>query len=133
MGAFFELVHHENKDRILWSSYIEPGKMIPIHTVNLDEPLDLMITMRYCRSSEGVLVHEPLSRANRTKGFAKQLKRTLEGFLEEGEKEEISTIVLTDSVGQKLRLHGKFFLSLSYSFFCLTYFLFNSFVINLQN
>ncbi len=106
MGAFFELVHHDNKERILWSSYIEPGKMIPVHTVNLDEPLDLMITLRYCRSSEGVLIHVPLSHANRVKGFAKQLKRTLEGFLEEGEKEEISTLVLTDSVGQKLRLHG---------------------------
>jgi hypothetical protein len=106
MGAFFELVQHDNKEIVLWSSYIEPGKMIPIHTVNLDVPLDLMITMTYCRSSEGVLIHKPQNAAQRSNGFAKQLKRTVEGFLEEGEKEGVSTIVLTDSVGQKLRLHG---------------------------
>lgn len=79
MGAFFEIVRHEDKEQILWSSFIEPGRVVPIHIVSLKDSLDLMITLRYCRSSEGVCVHQPMKFANRANGFAKKLKRTLEG------------------------------------------------------
>ena len=51
MTATFELVHAVHK-RVLWSSVIAPGKVKSIHTVNLDDPILLLINLDYCRSSE---------------------------------------------------------------------------------
>lgn len=103
-SAVFEIVHAVQK-RVLWSACVAPGCVKPIHTVTLEEPLLLLINLRYCRASEGVVIHEPKKNDVHKKGLAKKLQRTLEGFLEENDREEVLCMNLTDTEGQKLRLH----------------------------
>lgn len=102
----FELVHALHK-RVLWSSVIGPGKVKSVHTVTLDEPILLLINLDFCLSSEGALIHKPPSKPSDDRGFAETLQKTIEGFLEESTEEAssvITSIVLTDTVGQRLRL-----------------------------
>ena len=75
---------------------------MPIHTVTLQEPMLLLINLKYCRSPDGVVIHRPTSMS--ANGIADKIQRTLEGFLDEGENEKGSTILLTDTVGQRLML-----------------------------
>ena len=104
MSATFELVHAVNK-RVLWSAVIAPGKVKPIHTVNLDYPILLLINMDFCRSSEGVLVHKPPRKNVEDRGLAGTIQKTIEGFLEDSDYSPTDTsIILTDAVGQRLRL-----------------------------
>lgn len=108
-GGIFELVHATQK-RVLWSSYIAAGTVKPVHTVTLEEPLLLLINLKYCRSSEGALIHQP-RRSEGSEGIVGKMQRTLEGLLEDntgtsGESnEDITSIVLTDTVGQRIRLN----------------------------
>lgn len=53
MGGVFEIVHAIHQQRVLWSSWVEPGQAIPIHTVTLEEPMLLLINLKYCRSVDG--------------------------------------------------------------------------------
>jgi hypothetical protein len=98
-GGIFELVHATQK-RVLWSSYIAAGTVKPVHTVTLEEPLLLLINLKYCRSSEGVLIHQP-RRVEGTEGIVGKMQRTLEGLLEDnagvsGESsEDVTSIILT--------------------------------------
>lgn len=102
-SGVFELVHATQK-RILWSSCITPGMTKSVHTVTLDEPLLLLINLRYCRAPEGVLVHEPKrQKSNKRNGARNFLQGAIEGFLEE--EEEVSSVTLSDTAGQKLRLN----------------------------
>lgn len=103
-GGIFELVHATQK-RVLWSSWIAAGSAKPIHTVTLDEPLLLLINLKYCRTSEGALVHQPNKGLDNNEGLAGKIQKTLEGLLEDTDREDISSIVLTDTVGQRLRLN----------------------------
>lgn len=104
MTATFELVHAVHK-RVLWSSVIAPGKVKSIHTVNLDNPILLLINLDFCRSSEGVLVHKPPRKVAEERGLAGTIQKTIEGFLEDSDYSPTDTsIVLTDAVGQRLRL-----------------------------
>lgn len=102
-GGIFELIHAVHK-KVLWSSWIPAGTASPIHTVSLEEPLILLINLRYCRTSEGVLIHQPTKNGEGSEGFAGKLQRTLEGFLEDVDSDDTS-VVLTDTVGQRLRLN----------------------------
>ncbi len=79
---------------------------MPVHTVTLDEPIMLVIILDFCRSSQGLLIHKPREAAHEESGvtFTKSVKKTIEGFLEEGEEGSTSSILVTDSVGQRLRL-----------------------------
>lgn len=104
MPATFELVHAVHK-RVLWSSFIAPGKVKSIHTVNLDDPILLLINLDFCRSSEGVLVHRPPRKVAEERGLAGTIQKTIEGFLEDSDYSLTDTsIMLTDAVGQRLRL-----------------------------
>lgn len=76
---------------------------MPIHTVTLDEPLLLMINLKYCRTPDGVIIHRPIRAEGAT--FAGKIQKTLEGFLDEGTTEDVSTVLLTDTVGQRLILN----------------------------
>ena len=79
---------------------------MPVHTVTLDEPIMLVIILDFCRSSQGLLIHKPREATHEESGvnFTKTVKKTIEGFLEEGEEGSTSSILVTDSVGQRLRL-----------------------------
>lgn len=104
MSATFELVHAIHK-RVLWSAMIAPGKVKSIHTVNLDDPILLLINLDFCRSSEGVLVHKPPRKVAEERGLAGTIQKTIEGFLEDSDYSLTDTsIMLTDAVGQRLRL-----------------------------
>ncbi|CAM9597685.1 unnamed protein product, partial [Laminaria digitata] len=52
----FELVD-QNKG-LLWRAHLEPGASIGVYTVGLDTPLRLVINLDFCRSHEGVLIHD---------------------------------------------------------------------------
>ena len=101
--GIFELIHATHKT-VLWSSVIAPGKAVPVHTVTLDVPIMLVIILDFCRSSQGLVVHKPVELMREDIKFTDKLQQTIEGFLEEGEDEGISSIMLSDSVGQRLRL-----------------------------
>lgn len=102
-AGVFELLHAENK-QVLWSSCISAGAVKAIHTVTLEDPLILVINLRYCRASEGVVIHRPKPSASQ-RGFVSRLQKAIEGLLEEGEQDDVSSIVLTDTVGQRIRLN----------------------------
>eukprot|EP01035_Chromulina_nebulosa_P017521 gene17521-23082_t len=103
MGGIFEIVHASQQKRVLWSSWIDPGKAVPIHTVTLDEPLLLLINIRYARTAEGVIIHEPAKRVGIS--LVGKIQRTIEGILDEGENDDTTTVVLTDTVGQRLTIN----------------------------
>lgn len=104
MKGTFELVHATRKS-VLWSSTILPGKSKHIHTVTLDIPMLLLINLDFCRSSEGVLVHKPPIKDVEDKGLAETVIEGFKGLLEDNDEPLADTsIVLTDSVGQRIRL-----------------------------
>ena len=103
MKGIFELIHATHKT-VLWSSVIAPGKAVPVHTVTLDVPIMLVIILDFCRSTQGLVVHKPNELIREEIKFRDKLQQTIEGFLEEGEEGGISSIMLSDSVGQRLRL-----------------------------
>jgi len=80
-SGIFELVT-ENQRRVLWSSNIEACTACHIHTVSLEEPILLLVDLSFCRSDEGVMVHKPDSKS----------------------LPELASVMLSDSVGQRLRL-----------------------------
>ena len=91
---------HATQKRVLWSSYIAAGTVKPVHTVTLEEPLLLLINLKYCRSSEGALIHQP-RRCESTEGIVGKMQAALEGLLEDnvgigGESsEDVASIILT--------------------------------------
>jgi hypothetical protein len=95
-GALFEILHATSK-RVLWSSWIDPGKAKPIHTVTLDEPLVLLINLKYCRTVEGLVIHKPAGSGRQGETIAGKIQKTLEGFLEEGDGGD-DTVVLTGTI-----------------------------------
>ncbi len=103
-AASFEILHAVEK-RVLWSSLIPAGQLQTIHTVSLNDPLELSINLYYCRASQGVIIHQPKAQNQRKKYSVNPLQRTFESNKEETETENITTITLLDTTGQKLRLH----------------------------
>lgn len=109
-GGIFEIVHAVQK-RVLWSSFVSAGEAKPVHTVTLEEPLLLQVNLKYCRSSEGVIIHQPKrndSHESLVGKFAGRIKSTIGGLLEENINdvtEDVASIILTDTVGQRIRLH----------------------------
>jgi hypothetical protein len=105
-GGIFELVHATQK-RVLWTAYVAAGTAKPVHTVTLEEPLLLLVNLKYCRSSEGALIHQP-RRFESSEGIVGKMQRTLEGLLEDNSGEssdDVTSIMLTDTVGQRIRLN----------------------------
>lgn len=83
-----------------------PGKSKHIHTVTLDIPMLLLINLDFCRSSEGVLVHKPPVKDTEDKGIAGAVIEGFKGLLEDNDDAlEDTSIILTDSVGQRIRIH----------------------------
>ena len=65
----------------------------------------LLINLDFCRSSEGVLVHKPPIKDVEDKGLAETVIEGFKGLLEDNDEPLADTsIVLTDSVGQRIRL-----------------------------
>lgn len=65
----------------------------------------MSVNMRYCRSSEGVLVHQPLKAQGHNEKFVDKLKRKIEGFLDDNEViEDNTSIILYDTAGQSVRV-----------------------------
>jgi hypothetical protein len=102
-GGIFELMHATQK-RVLWSAFIGAGETNAIHTCTLDEPLVLLINLKYCRTLEGILIHKPRHKTNKEKGIKEtiiKIKKTFHEFIDEDNKEDVHA-VLTDTVGQRL-------------------------------
>lgn len=110
VSGTFELIQARDPTKtVLWSAVIESGKSKSVHTVTMDNPLLLLINLDFCRSSEGVLIHTPTSQ-DQSSSLADTVYKTLEeglrGLIDEAEPSKShSHIILTDSVGQRLRLH----------------------------
>lgn len=97
---------HAVQKRVLWSSWIAAGTAKPVHTVTLEEPMLLLINLKYCRSSEGALVHQPRRVSDGNEGIAGKFQRALDSLLDEGNEEDgLTSVTLTDTVGQRLRLN----------------------------
>lgn len=55
-----------------------PEESVCIHTVTLDDPLLLEITLRYCKTSEGILINKPKSRRRNKGSMAQQFNHVIE-------------------------------------------------------
>jgi hypothetical protein len=51
-----------------------------------------------------VLIHQPHAAGNSPLNLVGRLQKALEGILDDTESDDVSNIILTDTVGQKLRL-----------------------------
>lgn len=96
MDAVFEILHATHKT-VLWSSQLRSEAIVPIHTVTLDQPLSLMIKANYCCASEGIIFHEANAR--------NQQKKSKIGNWKSDFEPEILDVILSDTVGQRLRVH----------------------------
>ena len=97
----FELVHPLQKS-VKWRDSIEPQATASIHTVSLSEPLLLLINLDFCRSSEGVLVHRLV---DEDRSLSETVFESFKGLLDDSQLHSSrNSIMLTDSVGQRLRL-----------------------------
>jgi hypothetical protein len=113
MKGTFELVHAKHKT-VLWSSDINSGEIKCVHTVPSDEPILLLINLDFCRSSEGVLVTKPVDKVAEvdpsSQSFCggrvtKTVVQGVKGLMEDDSNSQADmSIILTDSVGQRLRL-----------------------------
>jgi hypothetical protein len=65
LNRLFELFH-ETTNRALWKAKLAPGASVCIHTITLDDPLLLKITLRYCKTVEGILINRPRNKLNQT-------------------------------------------------------------------
>lgn len=100
----FELVHATLKS-VLWSAVIEPLSTASIHTVSLHDPILLLINLDFCRSSEGALIHKPATITGEDRGLAETVLEGFKGLLDDNHISGTQdSIVVTDSVGQRLRL-----------------------------
>lgn len=107
VSGTFELVNEKDSSKsVLWSAVIEPGRSKPVHSVTMDASLLLLINLDFCRSSEGTLIHTPDDLLhNSSTSLPGTIYKGLKGFLEENFSTKTqSSIILTDSVGQRLRL-----------------------------
>jgi hypothetical protein len=103
-SASFE-IFHATELRELWSGEINSVESRHIHTVSLEEPLLLKINLNYCKCTEGIIIHQPKLAQTDKSIFTNALQKTIEGILEENETNSYSSIILTDAVGQALRLN----------------------------
>lgn len=104
MKGTFELVHATQKI-VLWSSDLNPGEIKCVHTVTSDEPILLLINLDFCRSSEGVLVHKPPSKETEDRGLTVAVMKGVKGLMEDDDESQSDlSIILTDSIGQRIRL-----------------------------
>ena len=97
VDAIFEILHATHKT-VLWSSQLRSEDVVPIHTVTLDQPLSLMIKAKYCCTSEGIIFHESNTRQQ-------QKKHKKVGNWRNDLEPEILDVILSDTVGQRLRVH----------------------------
>jgi len=98
---------HPIHEVVLWSGWIGAGMVQAVHSVTLEEPLLLLINLKYCRSTEGILVHKPANMSHESHAgiaIAAAVKSAFEGFLDDDESTDAS-FFLTDAHGQRLRLH----------------------------
>ena len=99
-GGVFEL-RHATENRSLWSSWIDAGMAMPIHTVPLDVPVLLFIHLRFCKSLKGTMVHVPVSWKNTEKtGLLDKINQQFSST----SVEVNATASVTDSTGQTLRV-----------------------------
>jgi hypothetical protein len=116
MKGTFELVHAKQKT-VLWSSEINSGEIKCVHTVPSDEPILLLINLEFCRSSEGLLVTNPIDKVPEVdpslsssyfchgSRLTQSMVQGVKGFMEDDSNTQADqSIILTDSVGQRLRL-----------------------------
>lgn len=104
-GGTFEIMH-ATREKVLWSSHIDALESKPIHTVTLDEPLRLLINLRYCRTSpQGILIHKPRHKGTDEATIAGKMIKTFEGLIEGENEGEDTFVYLTDTCGQRLRLN----------------------------
>ena len=59
----FEIMHTEasaGRKKMLWCDTLDHGDCVPIHTVGMDEPLQLLLNLGFCRSTgDGARIHVP--------------------------------------------------------------------------
>ena len=69
---------------VLWSGYIESGAVRAIHSISLELPLSLRITLPYCSSVDPhVTIHVPL-RGGEGETFMGSMQRAVDGYLGHG-------------------------------------------------
>lgn len=98
MDATFRIIHATHK-RVLWQRRLSSGSAVPIHTVTLDQPLVLLINAGYCSTSEGLLFHHPDLNDQQKKSKSSGINSA-----NDLPESETSVIILSDTVGQRLRL-----------------------------
>jgi hypothetical protein len=103
MTATFEILH-ATELRELWSGGIDSSFVKAIHTVSLEEPLLLRVNLPYCKCVDGIIIHQPKNVRAEKNVFTNAIQKTLEGILEDSDN-IVSSITLTDAVGQSLKLN----------------------------
>jgi len=99
----FEIFHATTK-RAIWKADLGPGDTICVHTLTLDDPLLLKITLRYCKTIEGILINKPRLKLSETATFGDRVNKFVEDVLFDDFNEGDSYVDLVDTVGQRLKL-----------------------------
>ncbi len=71
------MFHAETK-RAIWKAKVGPGASVCIHTVTLDDPLLLKITLRYCKSVEGIVLNRPRDKVAESAKLADRMNNAFE-------------------------------------------------------
>lgn len=113
MGGEFVLVSEASRT-VLWRRWLDPGEVVSIHTVSMEESILLSIYLKHCSTGEfGVLVHRPPVRKGDYEGlgYLTSIQRTIGDFIDENfiglvydETSMPKNVTLTDTVGQRLRV-----------------------------
>ena len=77
MYRLFEIFNATTK-RAIWKAKLAPGANVCIHTVTLDDPLLLKITLRYCKTVEGILINKAKVKKVSQHAFADKVNQYME-------------------------------------------------------
>ena len=111
-GGIFQIIHTTQKNT-LWSGEILPGHVKSIHTVILNDPLTLLITLPHCKSLQGVEFHRPIQGKRHFRTMKDKIKEKITDKLNSigfGDNDEdvdpdMRYMILADREGQRLRIN----------------------------
>ncbi len=111
-GGIFQIIHTTQKNT-LWSGEILPGHVKSIHTVILNDPLTLLITLPHCKSLQGVEFHRPIQGKRHFRTMKDKIKDKITDKLNSiglGDNDEdvdpdMRYMILADREGQRLRIN----------------------------
>jgi hypothetical protein len=107
-GGIFQIIHTTQKNT-LWSGEIMPGHVKSIHTVILNDPLTLLITLPHCKSLQGVEFHRPIQGKRHHRTMKDKITDKLNaiglGDNDEDVDPGMTYMILADREGQRLRIN----------------------------